>query len=207
VGTSNTGGGNIRLDEIHPHAYEFSMVDRPSNEFPGFEPPNLTALQTELARRLPMRASWHLGGMNWDWDFLRTRNALFPLQPDEITGGNILPGWLPLHLFGKQDFYNGGGASPFVGVHQFTGAVYGLDLERDTKPMYLMNSSVARFIETFLLLDPVLGQQRRPAVGIRAKFRAVDPEVYELSEWRFAIDEIERESTFNSGTETNSENR
>jgi hypothetical protein len=67
----------------------------------------------------------------------------------------------------------------------------GLDVERDTSAIYLLNTSVSRFIETFLLLDQVLGQRTASPSGLGARIRELDPEAFARSEWREAVEYIE----------------
>jgi hypothetical protein len=99
--------------------------------------------------------------------------------------------WRKLYLFGAENIAKGGGARPFVGIHVETGGVYGLDVERDTSPLFILNSSVARFIETFLLFENVIGRRTAAAFGLTDRVREADPETFSRSEWRHATVVIE----------------
>ena len=141
---------------------------------------------------MPLHARWVIGDMPWDWDFSRTRQELRPPSAADFCYGDAEPEWLELYLFGFQDFWEGG-ASPYIGVHKESGAVYGLDVERETECVFFLNSSVLCFIETFLIFNQVFGEGAASPEGLRAKVRAADPEGFDRSGWREAVDEVERE--------------
>ena len=52
--------------------------------------------------------------------------------------GDLEPEWSALDLFGEEDYAEGGGASPFLGVHRSSGKIFGLDVERDSSEMFLL---------------------------------------------------------------------
>jgi hypothetical protein len=87
--------------------------------------------------------------------------------------------WQTFHLFGEEDVAEGGGARPFLGLGLNDGKVYGLDVERDRSPMFLLNSDIDRFVKTFRPFDiPDLPSQAA----------AIDPDAYAASEWRLLAD-------------------
>ena len=130
-------------------------------------------LRRQLVERLPELRRWSVNGVNEDWDFRRTRAPLRPLDDDE---------WPMLLIFGEESL--DGGASPFIAVHADTGAVHGLDLERgEGAEVFLLNSSVPRFIEMFLAFDGVF-RAGAPASGLMARVRAIDPLAFDGGEWR-----------------------
>jgi hypothetical protein len=89
-----------------------------------------------------------------------------------------------LRIFGREDFAEGGGASPYLGVHLESGKVFGLDVERQRMQMFLLNSNVDRFIRTFLLLDQTLRLGEPSQEQILVRLSKIDPDAFERSEWR-----------------------
>jgi hypothetical protein len=156
-------------------------------------PRSLEELRLTVVARLPRRARWFLGETPWDWDFSRAARPLEPVPDDDaVSWMEVLPeDWRQMLIFGEEDFAEGGGASPFVSVHAQTGAVVGLDVERERSAAFLLNSSLPAFIETFLLLDEGMRANGKVPPALRDRIRAVDPGVFERSEWRFLVDELE----------------
>ena len=151
----------------------------------------LAVFQAELAGRLPLRARWQIAGISWDWDFSRAGQPLRPLSAADIRSGTVPVDWLQICVFGTQDIAEGGGASPFVGIHMQTGAVHGVDIERESPAIFFLNSSPSRFIETFFLFHQVLGEHTASPRGLSARVRSADPDGFDRSEWQDAIKEIE----------------
>jgi hypothetical protein len=54
--------------------------------------------------------------------------------------------------------------------------------------VFLLNSSVAAFIETFLLFDQVLGPGGTVPAGLGDRLRVVDAKSFERSEWRALLE-------------------
>jgi hypothetical protein len=100
------------------------------------------------------------------------------------------PDWRQMLIFGEEDFAEGGGASPLLTVHAQTGVILGLDVDREQSSVFLLNSSIPAFIETFLLFDNVLKAGGTAPSGLRDRIQAVDPESFERSEWRGLIDDL-----------------
>jgi len=118
------------------------------------------------------------------------RNPLKTLSAGEIGGWDPPIGSSELLIIGEERIAEGGGASPFATIHRGSGSVFGLDIERTSAPIYFLNSSVAHFIETFLLFDDVVGSCTSPATELATRFRAVEPKAFDKSDWRIAIDAI-----------------
>lgn len=132
----------------------------------------------ENARRrvrseLPRRVRWCICGAPLDFDFSRAERALAPLRESEFSG-TIEPEWASLFLFGEQDFAEGGGAQPFVGIDRDTGQVWGLDVERESSCLFLYNSDVDAFIRTFSLLDEAFHSGPRPADTLFVQAARID---------------------------------
>jgi hypothetical protein len=95
--------------------------------------------------------------------------------------------WFDLLIFGEYDYAEGGGASPWLGISKKDGIIYGLDLERENA-LFLLNSSIERFIRIFHLLNEFLGEGKRLPLDVEARVRAIDPEAYPTSDWRLLVD-------------------
>jgi hypothetical protein len=97
------------------------------------------------------------------------------------------PEWSNLLIFGEYDCAEGGGAHPYITVHEDTGCVFLLDVERN-EAIALMNSSVEQFVSTFVLLDRYLGCGLALPNDIEVDARQIDPMAFDLSkEWRELI--------------------
>lgn len=152
----------------------------------------LESLRLQLVKRLPNHASWVVGEDLMDWDFSRARKTLRPIQSSDIVGGEILESWHSIYLFGDCAYADGGGAHPYVGINVQTGEVCGLDVERDdSEAVYLMNSSVARFIDTFLLVDSALAEEPQLLSGLSSRVRAIDPQAFPEGEWSKLADYVQ----------------
>src|SRR5215831_7323987 len=91
---------------------------------------NLELIRQEVVRALPVRARWRIKDTALDFDFTRSRQQLRTIAPNDLSGGVIESEWSVFYLFGQADFADGGGASPYLGVHQITGEICGIDVER-----------------------------------------------------------------------------
>jgi len=157
----------------------------------------LSAIDTEelrltIVRRLPRRARWLFEQTPWDWDFSRAARPLQAVPDDDAAKWMevLPPDWRQMLIFGEEDFSEGGGASPLLTVHAETGVVFGLDVEREGTAVFLLNSSIPAFIETFLLFDNVLRVGGTAAARFRDHVQAVDPKSFQRSEWRGLIDDL-----------------
>ena len=108
----------------------------------------------------------------------------------DVVGSAVEEQWTSLRIFGEEDYAEGGGASPYLGVHSESGEIFGLDLEREMSQMFLLNSDIDRFILTFLVLDRVLRLGGPPEAQIGARLEQIDPGVFEHSEWRLLSDYV-----------------
>lgn len=86
------------------------------------------------------------------------------------------------------DFDEGGGSSAWISIRQSDGFICGLDPERTGSTIFVFNSSLDRFIRTFALLNHYLHGGNALPPGLQSQIRAVDPEAFEVSEWRVMID-------------------
>src|SRR5216117_2705717 len=119
-------------------------------------------VRSQIAAHLPARVRWLVNRSPLDFDFSRSQRPLQPLLASEVNG-DLEPEWSALDLFGEEDYAEGGGASPFLGVHRSSGQIFGLDVERESSQMFLLNSDDDRFIRTFLLFDEVVRAGKLPA--------------------------------------------
>lgn len=137
----------------------------------------------KVMRGLPVSRRWFVQGTPLDYDFRAGRKGPRPLEPGAFDF-RVQAKWLELLIFGEYDYAEGGGANPFLGVRRTDGAVCGLDVERDKAPMFLLNSSLDAFIETFRLLDGYLAKKRVVPPGIEAQLRKIDPKAFGRSDWK-----------------------
>lgn len=140
------------------------------------------AVRHQVLASLPTDARWLLNGIPLAFSFARATARLEPLDPSEVTGPLELE-WRSLHLFGEQDYADGGGATPFIGVDVNSGKIIGLDLERDTAPLSLFNSNIDAFIRTFRLLDDAFRREPVLVHVLEAQVRQIDPAAFSSSEW------------------------
>jgi hypothetical protein len=146
---------------------------------------DLEAIQSAIVQALPVHAHWSINNTPLDFDFPAGHKGLRPLPHDIIQ--QTEKEWFDLLIFGEYDYAEGGGASPWLGIRKTDGAVYGLDVEREN-PMFLLNSSIERFIHTFEVLNQYLAQGKQLPSSVEAVVRAIDPEVYPVSDWRSLVD-------------------
>ena len=138
----------------------------------------------EVARRLPAHVRWLIRGVPLDFDFSRSHAPLRPIAPTDLSGCGIEDEWTTLYLFGEEDYADGGGASPYLGVHRDTGSICGLDVEREESHVFILNSNVDRFIRSFQKIDEML--RHTPVVSgmLSRALMEIDPDVFQHSEWR-----------------------
>jgi SUKH-4 immunity protein len=141
--------------------------------------------ETAIVSGLPAQARWMINGTPLDFDFSVAGHGLRRLPDEAIEAGDVEAS--DLLLFGEQDFAEGGGACPWLCVRKRDGSVYGFDPERD-KPMFLLNTSIERFIATFRLLDEHLGSNAELPSDCESRLRAIDPDAYRRSDWRSLVE-------------------
>jgi hypothetical protein len=151
------------------------------------------ALRSALASRLPLTARWMINETPMDYDFSAARRVLQPLDKDALLDAPEAE-WLDLLIFGEYDYAEGGGANPFLGIMRTTGAIHGLDVERDKQPLFVLNSSTDAFIETFTFLHASLGAGRPLPRDADARLRSIDPHTYDNSDWRLLVEFIASEA-------------
>jgi len=147
-------------------------------------------IRSQILTRLSVRGRWLVNETPLDFDFSRSQSPLRPIMAVDVAGGAIEEHWRSLRIFGEEDYAEGGGSRPYLGIHLESGEIYGLDLERVKSQMFLLNSNIERFVETFLALDQVLrpGGLLDPQIGERLK--RIDPDAFERSEWRLLCDYV-----------------
>jgi hypothetical protein len=74
-------------------------------------------------------------------------------------------------------------------VRKSDARVCGLDLDRKN-PIFLFNSSIDRYVQTFVLVHQFLRQGRE--IGplpqdLEARVQSIDPDAYALSEWQLLV--------------------
>lgn len=147
---------------------------------------DLESIRLQVRARLPVRARWLVNGTPLDFDFSRSQTPLRCITADDIIGG-VLEEWASLRMFGEDDYAEGGGAYSYLGVHFESGEVFGLDVERQCSPMFLLNSDIDRFIQTFLALDQAFRLASLDRQQIAGRLNKIDPGAFERSEWRLLI--------------------
>lgn len=142
---------------------------------------DLESIRLQVATRLPVRVRWLIRQNPLDFDFSPSQSPL--LNANDFLGSPPDSQWTALHIFGEQDYAEGGGATPLLAVHAENGEILGLDLDRDQSPIFLLNSNMDLFIKTFLELDEVLRFNRSPQLQIRECLKKIDPGAFERSDW------------------------
>jgi hypothetical protein len=152
---------------------------------------DIESIRLQMLKRLPGRVRWPVDGTFVDFDFSRSETPLKPVAPCNFNSATVIEKeWNSLRIFGDYDYAEGGGAHPYLGVHCETGAVFGLDAELlYTSAMFIFNSDIDRFIQTFLALDRALRLGEVPG-PIKERLREIDPGVFERSEWRSFTDHL-----------------
>jgi hypothetical protein len=141
-----------------------------------------------ILQGLPMHASWMIAGQRLRYDFSQARDGLLPVA-DEIEPELFRESWRSLRIFGAADYADRGGATSWLTIDSSTGAVMGLDLERDEE-LYLINSSLPRFIATFTYLDRFLASGQRLPSDAEDVVRSIDALAFPASEWRALIEHL-----------------
>jgi hypothetical protein len=148
------------------------------------------SFRSHIVTRLPIRVRWLIKGTPLDFDFSRSLAPLKFITANDIMGGAIDDEWKPLSIFGTNDYAAGGGASSYLCVHTKTGKIFGLDLERQESPMFLFNSDVDKFIQTFLILDQALRLGSFSPQKLPTRLKEVDPDALEYGEWRLLCEHV-----------------
>ncbi len=149
---------------------------------------DIESIRLQIMTRLPVRVRWLVSGTPLDFDFSRSQVPLASITTNDVVGGPVEGEWTSLRIFGEEDYAEGGGAAPYLGVHAESGEIFGLDVEREASQMFFLNSDVDRFIQTFLALDRVLRLGGPPDAQIGERLKEIDPGAFERSEWRLLSD-------------------
>ena len=147
-------------------------------------------IRLQIVTRLPVRVRWLVNGTPLDFDFSRSQAPLRPIMAGDVIAGAVEEQWTSLRIFGEEDYAEGGGASPYLGVHSESGEIFGLDVEREMLQMFLLNSDIHRFIQTFLELDRMLRLGGPPDAQIGGRLEQIDPVAFQHSDWRFLCDYV-----------------
>jgi len=149
------------------------------------------SIQSAIASRLPQRARWLMPRTEsqyetpLDFSFYsepRNLTAVFAewgYSDADVTDIEQVSDFI---VFGEEDYSEGGGAHPLLVVRQSDGKVFGVDVEA-YEPLFLLNSSLQAFIDTFCLLDKYLGHGQPIPADLNSSVRNLDPTVYSESEW------------------------
>ena len=148
---------------------------------------NQTAIKAAIIANLPCNVRWMVNDTPVDFDFSYAHEELCTLPDWALDASN--PDIAMLRIIGHQDVAEGGGACPWLCVHIDDGSVWGFDCEAK-KPMFLLNSSLPRFIASFRLLNEYLVTSRKLPPEIENCLQHIDPEAYHRSDWRLLIDGI-----------------
>jgi hypothetical protein len=151
---------------------------------------DIDSIRSQIVARLPVRVRWLVNGTPLDFDFSRSQAPLRSVAACDVVGGPVEEAWTSLRLFGEEDHAEGGGARPFLGVHSESGEIFGLDVEREASQMFLLNSDVDRFIQTFLVLDHALRFGGSLGAQVGERLKQIDPGAFERSEWRLLSDYV-----------------
>jgi hypothetical protein len=143
------------------------------------------SVRQEVMRRLPIHARLVIEGDSLDFDFSRSRAPLLTIAATDVNDFTIIEiGWSALYLFGEQDFCDGGGAHPYLGVNLDSGEICGLDIEREKSHVFLLNTNLDRFIRTFQKIDEILRCVPVARGRLSEALTEIDPEAFQRSEWQ-----------------------
>jgi hypothetical protein len=146
---------------------------------------DLSTMQSAIVAALPAYVRWTVNGIPLDFDFSCAQRGLRELSGEICERGD--KEWGNLLMFGKYDWSEGGGAAPWLCIRKTDGVVCGLDLERESA-IFVLNSSLERFIQTFGLLNEYLGGGTQLPLDVEKRVRDIDPKSYPGSDWRLLVD-------------------
>jgi hypothetical protein len=147
---------------------------------------DVTAIANSIAGALPLSARWTIETTPLDFNFSVGHAGLRELASFEDNFGDILPN--ASLVFGEYDYSEGGGAHAWLCIRKTDGWVCGIDLERE-EPEFIFNSSIARFCQTFVVLNrylEVADPARLPAC-CETEIAGIDPEAYPTSDWKLLV--------------------
>jgi hypothetical protein len=132
-------------------------------------------------------------GTTCDYDFARLLKPLRPAsiwwdgppeEDDEDAADDEDSEGLASRLlvFGEQDFADGGGSHVLLALDATSGAIVGVDVEREPA-LLTFSSSAGRFVEMFAVLDEALRNGSAASSEVAERLRTIDPEGFASSEW------------------------
>lgn len=157
---------------------------------------DVASIQSAVAC-LPQRARWLIRDVPLDFSFESEPRNLTTVLQELLMGGKqddppIVERVRDYVVFGEWDYAEGGGAHPLLLVRRSDAKVFGLEVENDA-PLFLMNSSLLAFINTFYLLDEYLGHNKKIPDDLGSSVRNLDPGAYSMSHWHDVVTELFRE--------------
>lgn len=151
---------------------------------------SLDQARKKVAGALPVHVRWLVGDYPIDFDFSRAQSDLKPMTVSDTNGFEILQEWQSLYLFGEQNYAEGGGAAPYLGIHRDTGQVFALDVESEASPLSLLNSDIDKFISTFDVFDRSVRHRTLQIEQVAGLLEEIDPVAFAESEWSGLIEAI-----------------
>ncbi len=148
---------------------------------------DIATMRSAIEAGLPVHKRWIIRGTPLDYDFSVARSGLGKLPTG--NGGSQDQEWSDFCAFGKYDYAEGGGAAPWLCIRMTDGAVCGLDFEQED-PVFLLDSSLQRFIQTFSVFDDYLGSRASLPADFDARLRRIDPNAYPVSDWRLLFEAV-----------------
>src|SRR5882762_6273506 len=91
-----------------------------------------------VAAELPRTRQWRIANVPLDYDFSRAQSDLEYLDQPAFEGYPIVGRWEPLYIFGEERYAEGGGAISVLCVSAVSGAVVGLDIEREGESLFFL---------------------------------------------------------------------
>jgi hypothetical protein len=144
-------------------------------------------VQEYVVTNLPAKARWSIDGTTLDFDFSPSRGDLCSL-PDGRNPSDEDDPANDFLVFGFQDFADGGGAQPWLCLRKSDGWICGFDADCDDDPIFILNSSIQRFVETFLFLNQYLQQNEPLPSNSGKRLLEIDPEANATSNWTSLVD-------------------
>ena len=146
-------------------------------------------VQEFVVSSLPAKARWLIDGTTLDFDFTLSRSDLCPLPDGRVPSYEDDPA-NDLLIFGLQDFADGGGAQPWLCLRKADGWICGFDADCDDDPIFILNSSIQRFVETFLFLNQYLQQNKSLPSDSEKRLSEIDPDANATSNWTLLVDHL-----------------
>ncbi len=146
-------------------------------------------IQEYVVSNLPEEARWFIDGTTLDFNFSPSRSDLCPL-PDGPDPADQEDPANDLLIFGRQDFAEGGGAQPWLCLRTTDGWICGFDGDCDDEPIFILNSSIQRFVETFLFLSQYFQKKEALPANAGERLSEIDPVANATSNWTSLVDPL-----------------